>query len=60
MVYYLRDDPDERVRFNAARALERIGGDSELVRETLQAALKDEDEDVRYWASEALKKIGTS
>jgi HEAT repeat protein len=50
-------DLDERIRFNAARALEKLGPAAKPAKEALEKALRDEDEDVRYWASEALKNI---
>lgn len=56
LIVVLSDDEDSLVRWNAANALKKIGGDRAV--KALIAALKDDDSHVRVGAVEALGEIG--
>jgi HEAT repeat protein len=56
LISALRDDPETRVRANAARALALIGDKAAIP--SLFQALSDESALVQYWAEEGLDRMG--
>ena len=56
LIEAMKNDKDEDVKRNAARALGEIG-DPKTVDALIEVMKKDEDEDVRWVAAMALEKI---